>query len=648
MLGQEASEGFPDSVVPAPVGATAVEVAASDRTRAPNRWARLDARARREIIIGLALLFCYGFFRQVPAWNEYSRYDLVRALVEDNSTRIDRFAQNTGDKALYDGHYYSDKAPGTALIGVPVYRLLTLSFGVAGAATPDPQTMVEALAFVESGIPTVLLVLLLLRFLRPAVGEGWAIVVSIGYGLGSIAFPFATMFFGHAASAFFLFSAFYLLWRWRADGRDWRPALAGFLAGWAVLVELSTMLGVVALLVYALGNARPMGRQLSSATWRAPVLMIVGALFPAAIFLAYNWVSFGGPLSLGYTNLAPGGFAEGMGRGILGVGWPRAETLADLLFGPRGLVRLAPWFIVVPGGLVALRQRGLRREILVCGAIVVVFLAFNAGYYLPFGGWTPGPRFLLPALPFAAILVALAPRASRPVVVLLMAFAITIFFVATATMPNAPEAFQDPLTQLWLPRILNHDIADTIAWQHWGLHGIEPLLALMLVVVFAGIALLATLRTTAAARRLSGVVAVGLVLMIGTFAFPFVPAPAFAIGGSSAQSIGMVAIVEIGATPDVPGAAERLTLWAQMENRGPAFGGTRVVFAILATDGGKTWSAWYDNVSWLKGERKRLEVEWDPRGVQPGEYRVSVTVASTDLKSVYSSAAAASVVRIGP
>jgi hypothetical protein len=136
-----------------------------------RRWVHLDARAGREIIVGLALLFCYGFFRQVPAWNEYSRYDLVRALVEDGTTRIDRLEQNTGDKAFYDGHYYSDKTPGTAFLGVPVYRLLTLTSTTSGGGTPDPLTAVQALAFVESGIPTVLVVLLLLRLLRPAAAD---------------------------------------------------------------------------------------------------------------------------------------------------------------------------------------------------------------------------------------------------------------------------------------------------------------------------------------------------------------------------------------------------------------------------------------------------------------------------------------------
>lgn len=497
--------------------------------RLSGRWPRIDARARREIILALALLFCYGFFRQVPAWNEYSRYDLVRALVEDGTTRIDRYHENTGDKAFYNGHYYSDKAPGTAFIGVPVYLLLAATFDAAGAGTPDPPTAVQVLAFGESGVFTVLLVLLLLRFLRPAVGERWALVVSLGYGLGSIAFPFATMFFGHAASAFFLFAAFYVLWRAKTvEGRRWWPALAGFLAGLAVLVELSVMLGVLVLLVYSLALERSTGRWSLRVDLRTPALMIAGAVIPAVMLLSYNWVSFGGPLSLGYGNLASGGFAEGMSQGILGVTWPKGEVLVDLLVGPRGLLRLAPWFLLAPVGLLAARRTDLRPEVLVCGVIVVVYLAFNAGYYLPFGGWTPGPRFLSPALPFAAVLVALAPSVFRVLTASLIAIAVAVFAVATATMPNAPEMYRDPLYDLWLPRLLDQDLAETIASLRWGLAGVQPLIVLVAAVTLAVTALVATFRPGAAARRFTAFAIGALVLLIAAFAIPFWPVGALA------------------------------------------------------------------------------------------------------------------------
>jgi len=61
---------------------------------------RLAPQMRREIVLALLLLLCYGFFRQAPLWNENTRYDLVRAIVDDHSTRIDSYQGNTGDKAL--------------------------------------------------------------------------------------------------------------------------------------------------------------------------------------------------------------------------------------------------------------------------------------------------------------------------------------------------------------------------------------------------------------------------------------------------------------------------------------------------------------------------------------------------------------------
>jgi len=645
VAGKELSEGSLDLAVdpPAPDGAPA---SADPGTGGRRRWPRLDGRARREIVLALALLFCYGFFRQIPAWNEYSRYDLVRALAEGGTTSIDRFHENTGDKAFFDGHYYSDKAPGTAFLGLPVYVLLALGSEVAGGGTPDQETAVQALAFGVSGIATVLLVLLLLRFLRPIVGETWALVISLGYALGSLAFPFATMLFGHAASAFLLFAAFYVLWRARTvEHRRWLPALAGFLAGWAVLVEISAMLGVLVLLAYALSNARSNERWAPAVGLRTVALMVAGAAIPAAMLLWYNWASFGGPFTLGYGKLVNGGFAEGMSQGILGVTWPSGAVLIDLLVGPRGLLRLAPWFLLAPVGLIAARRRDLRQEVLVCGAIVVAFLVFNAGYYLPFGGWTPGPRFLSPALPFAAVLVALAPAALRTLATCLIAFSVVLVFVATATVPNAPELYLDPFYELWLPRLLDRHIADTIAWSRWGLHGIQPLVVLGLGLAAAAIALLATTRRGAAARRLGALLTVALAVLTAAFALPAAPPRALdlALTGSSMRPAASIAIVDAGATLVVTSDRRTAVVWAQVENRGPARDDTRVLFGAIAADGSRAWSAWYGDVGWEQGSRRRVTIEWDTQGVRAGDYRVEVSVVAADGQTVHAAAAVVSI-----
>jgi len=51
---------------------------------------------------------------------------------------------------------------------------------------------------------------------------------------------------------------------------------------------------------------------------------------------------------------------------------------------------------------VLLYRGGWRAEALTVAGVCVCYLGYNSGYYLPFGGGTPGPRFLTTMLPFLA------------------------------------------------------------------------------------------------------------------------------------------------------------------------------------------------------------------------------------------------------
>ena len=452
----------------------------------------------------------YGFFRQGTGWNERSRVDLVRAVVEQGTTRIDDYHRDTQDKSLRDGHYYSDKAPGSALIGVPVYLVLIATYGIAGAGPPDPSAIAQALAFVASGLSTVLLVVLLLQFLRPAVGEPWAIVMSLGYGLGSIAFPFATMFFGHAAATLSLFAAFYLLWRWRTEEGTWRPILAGVMAGLAVITELPLVLGVAVLAAYAVWIGR------RRAAW-----FVLGGGPLLVILMGYDWLSFGSPVSIGYQYSTL--FAEQNQQGIISVVWPTWQRAGLILYGPRGLVTYAPWIAFAPLGILALRRRDVRAEVAVCLSICAAFLVYNSGAINPLGGSTPGPRYLLPALPFATVLVAFAPRILRPVVAFLIAASIVIFFIATVTEPSASERFVDPLSELWIPRLLRGDLVATIAGLRWGVDGVAALAGLLAACTATAVVIASTFRSRRMAGRWAAVAAGALVVLVCVFALPFVP-----------------------------------------------------------------------------------------------------------------------------
>ena len=579
----------------------------------------LSAPAQRELILALLLLLCYGFFRQLTAWNEFSRYDLVLALVDDHTTRIDPYHENTGDKAFFNGHYYSDKPPGASLLALPAYATLRGVTALTDSDRPDPGRVMHTFTFVAAGIPTVLLAVLLLRFLRTYVSEWWALTMTVGYALGSIAFPFATMFFGHAATAFFLFSAFYVTWRARGTHGLWRPIIAGMLIGYAVLTELPALIGGMVIVFYALSIDR-----------RAPVWMLFGALPAAAILFWYNWVSFGSPFNTGYSYLVNSGFAEGMDQGILGVTMPKVGTIEELIVGPRGLLRTSPWMALAPLGLLAMRRSDVRREVIACAAIGCLFILFNAGYYLPLGGWTPGPRFLMPALPFLPVMVALAPSIFRPLAAAQIAFSIVVVVIATVTMPNAPEAVQDPLGDLWLPRFQGEFLTETTAWLHWGLHGLQPLFVLILAAAIGACAIFATtLRTRHGPRLvLAGGFLLGLLVLLFGTPFDLRRDGGEPIATGSGVRIAMVDtdIVRI------PGDGGRHTYvpWAQIENRGAAVDGTTVIFAVHALSGERIWAAWYGDVHWRAGERKRLNIEWSSKDAAPGVYRLSAAVTSAD------------------
>ncbi len=594
--------------------------------RSPS-WRRRLSRA--DLILALGLLLCYGFFRQHPLWNEFSRYDLVQAIVETGSPIIDRYHENTGDKAFYDGHYYSDKAPGTALLGVPVQLVVNAGYALAGAPPPVPDASMQALAFALSGIPTVVLVLLLLGFLRRAVGPTWAVVIALGYGLGSMAFPFATMFFGHAASTAFLFASFYFVWRWRSDHADRRLVVAGALAGLAVITEIPVVLGVAVVGVYALWAAR-----------RRALLFVSGGLPLLVVLLAYNAIAFDSPFSLGYQYATV--FAEQNSQGILSIVFPTAESAGQILVGPRGLLPYAPWFAIAPLGLVAVRGR-LRPEALVCAAMVALFLTYNSGALNPLGGWTPGPRYLMPALPFAAILVALAPRLIRPLTVLLIAISIAILGLATVTMPNAAESVGHPLTELWLPRFLSGDLAETNAWVRFGLHGNEPLILLGFGVLLTAVGLLATRWSDERGLRRSAVVVAAQLVLIVALAAPLPPVTPPGLGAIPSRPDAPVVVIDAGISrlPDGAAAAadggrsRRAIFWAQMVNPGRALVGTRVTFTLATTDGQGVWSGWYDEIDWASGERKQMRFPWQGDLVGPASYRVAVAITTPDGATYY-------------
>jgi hypothetical protein len=226
--------------------------------------------------------------------------------------------------------------------------------------------------------------------------------VGLAYGLATPAFVYGTLAYGHQASAFALLTAFRLLW-----DRAKHPALAmtaaGFLAGYASLIELQV--GPVSAII-----AGDLFIQCVTGRKRAAALgqFMVGALVPTLILLGYNALAFGSPLDMGYFHHATAEFARVHSRdNPLGLRGPDWTKVIPLLWGPyRGLTFYAPIFwLAVPGWVVLFRARQFRVAIVSLLVVSAVFMV-NLSYPEWTGGWTTGPRLLVPLFPFAMLPVA--------------------------------------------------------------------------------------------------------------------------------------------------------------------------------------------------------------------------------------------------
>jgi len=308
--------------------------------------------------------------------------------------------------------------------------------------------------------------------------------------------PFSTLYFSHVLSALLGFAAFVLVWRERerarahastrlgGELRSWRLAIAGLLGGLAVLCEypLAIAAGIVGL--YALMPGAP-------GLVRRALAYGGGLAAGLAPLLAYQWWAFGSPLHLAYDDAIAKtgrtGHAEiGLNdNGFFGITLPRPLDALELLFSGRGLLTLTPVLVLAIAGVVVLRREARHRaEATTIAAIAVAYFVYNAGYWLPFGGGSPGPRFLIPILPFLALGLAVAWRRWPAVTLALTVISATTMVTATMSHPmigvNDPGVWMDRMVELG---IFQHSVLDLTGIAH-GLVAIAPF-AIAIVIALA-------------------------------------------------------------------------------------------------------------------------------------------------------------------
>ncbi|MFO0677988.1 MAG: hypothetical protein U0169_15740 [Polyangiaceae bacterium] len=432
---------------------TPVPVPESETRPAPlairlRRWA-----SRPTLALFVLLAGTYAYFYQAGGWNQNSRFDLVRAVVEQGTWTIDRYEKNTGDDSIRDGHYYCDKAPGASVLCMPTYWTVFHLAGAPDAISPDVLAWAVWLAIALAiGVPSAIAATFLARLaLRLGLPPPAAFGVALLWGLGTMAMPYATLLYGNQLAASCMLIAF----TWLVETRHGTVAtrgrmfLVGVLLGFAVASEYPAALIGVPIAFYGL-------RVLGLRRW---ILVVAGGLVPVTLLLAYHWALFGSPLAFPYDYSVWETPKTGW---FMGIGKPHGHALVQILFGEyRGLLFATPWLAAaVPGTIVLARRH--RLETAVCVGAVLAFLWLNSSIPPWDGGWAAGPRYLVPMLPFLAVLAGGVFVRSSPTpgpsstaalvfVGTLGLCSVANMFAVTAVKPEIPTSAKRPYAEMIWP-----------------------------------------------------------------------------------------------------------------------------------------------------------------------------------------------------
>ena len=407
---------------------------------------------RPETWVLLILLASYAFFWHGRDWNVASRLMLTYALVDRGTLTIDGLENQTGDLARYRDHYYSDKTPGFSLLAVLPYAVVKTVFRLPDHPLGRPGFAYwpadYGITLGTSGLLSAFSAVILVGLARDlGCGPRRSALVGLSYGLATPAFAYATLAYGHQVAAFALLASFGLLWRDQPRPCS-RAAMAGFLASFAAVVEIQV--GPVSAILGLYLVAMVMGKQ------RPPLTLLsfgLGAAVPSLILLAYNSLAFGSPWRMGYFYEVLDRFqAVHSSRNPLGMRRPDWSKLGPLLWGEkRGLIRFAPIVSLTIPGMIALLVRRFWGAAVVVGATIAVVILVNLSYPEWTGGWSTGPRLLVPLLPFAMIpvagLLAIGGRSATVSAIGLAVVGGLVIFSFQAIGARVPDFVDRPLVE---------------------------------------------------------------------------------------------------------------------------------------------------------------------------------------------------------
>jgi SAM-dependent methyltransferase len=327
-----------------------------------------DRRIAAWLFVLVTLCFLLVQEGAITGYDGRTMYGVTQAIVERGALDVD---PELNTQPGPDGLAYSRYGVGLSVVAAVPYLALR---PLAGLLSDSTLILEAAAAATMAFIMGALVAFMYLLGRRLGATAGAAMLVAAGAVAGTFALPYGKEFFSEPLAALgIVVSVERLLAR--------RPGAAGLALGLAILTRPQNVLFIpVALFV----------------TWRsqnvrAAVRLGWGMLPGVVATLAYNAVRFGSPLETGY--------------GDVGMTTPFLRGAAGLLFDPvKSLFLFAPVILLLPFAFgKALRENPVATA-LIAGYGAITFL-LTATWFAWHGGWSWGPRLLLPAVLLSVVLL---------------------------------------------------------------------------------------------------------------------------------------------------------------------------------------------------------------------------------------------------
>jgi hypothetical protein len=317
------------------------------------------------------------------------------SLYEHRSIAVDaRFARDDAyspsGKEGPDGRVYVKYG-----VGLPLVELPFLAISRAGAALlgqDDAAVKSVALSVVNPLLMALAVFALIGACETAGISPGAARAAALTFFVTTPAWVYAIYDNSEALQTAAIAGSYWALVSFARTGRSTPLWLTGAALGFAILTKSTVLLMVppFAFGVWQASRARGLAVGTAAAS-AAPFALPVG--IAAVVAAGANWWRYGSALDGGYNTPI---FTERLMRGVYG-----------LVVSPnKGIVFYAPLVLLAPYGLFRLFRRRAHADALAVALALAVWIAGHAKFYDWGGGWTWGPRYLMPILPLAFVAVA--------------------------------------------------------------------------------------------------------------------------------------------------------------------------------------------------------------------------------------------------